>query len=85
MTWRETTQAYRHYYDTGLFYLTTAQYERLSHSVFGNCEWLMEFYIQHAEGGVASLCRKFPCQKFWGKVSRKIRMGFLMQRKQPSP
>jgi hypothetical protein len=84
MTWRETTQAYRQYYDTGLFYLSTAQYEKLSRSVFGNCEWPMEFYIKHAEGGVARICRKLPFQRFWGKISRELRMGFLVQRKQLS-
>jgi SAM-dependent methyltransferase len=84
MTWRETTQAYRQYYDTGLFYLTTAQYEKLSRSIFGNCEWPMEFYIKHAEGGVARICRKLPFQRFWGKISRELRMGFLVQRKQLS-
>lgn len=82
MTWRETTQAYRNYYDTGLFYLTTSQYNDLSNKFFGNYEWPMSFYIDHAEGGFASLCRKLPFRNFFGKLSREIRMGFLVQRKQ---
>jgi SAM-dependent methyltransferase len=84
MNWQETTQAYRQYYDTGLFYLTTAQYEKLSRAVFGNCEWPMEFYIKHADGGVARICRRLPLQRFWGKVLRELRMGFVVQRKQLS-
>ncbi|MGB9116597.1 class I SAM-dependent methyltransferase [Bradyrhizobium sp.] len=84
MNWRETTQAYRQYYDTGLFYLSTAQYEKLSTATFGNYEWPMEFYIDHAGGGVGRICRKLPFKKLLGKLSREIRMGFLVQRKNTS-
>ncbi len=44
MTWREAAQSYRTYYDTGLFYMSSAQYRKLSISVFGNCEWPMVLY-----------------------------------------
>lgn len=81
MTWREATRSYRKYYDTGLFYMTTAQYQMHSRRVFGNYEWPMEFYIAHAHGGLARLFRKLPFRKLWGWVSREFRMGLLVQRK----
>jgi len=59
----------------------SAEHARLSRAVFGNCEWPMEFYIAHAHGAFAGLCRKLPLRRFWGLVSREFRMGFLVQRK----
>ena len=79
--WRDTVKSYRDYYDTGVYYLSTREHERWSRLVFGNCEWPMEFYITHAEGGFARLCRKFPFRKLWGLISREFRMAFLLQRK----
>jgi SAM-dependent methyltransferase len=79
--WRETTNAYREFQANAVFYLTTRQHERLSRMVFGNCEWPMDFYITHAHGRFAQLCRRLPFRKLWGLVSREIRMGFLVQRK----
>src|SRR5262249_48932967 len=38
----------------------SAEHARLSRAVFGNCEWPMEFYIAHAHGAFAGLCRKLP-------------------------
>src|SRR5712691_3060774 len=79
--WRETTEAYREFQASAVFYLTTRQHERLSRKVFGNCEWPMDFYILHAQGRFAQLCRKLPFRTLWGIVSREVRMGFLVQRK----
>ena len=79
--WRQTVIVNRNYYDTGVYYLSTREHERWSRAVFGNCEWPMEFYISHADGGFARLCRKLPFRKFWGSVSREFRMAFLLQHK----
>jgi SAM-dependent methyltransferase len=81
LSWRETVHAYRDFYDNGVFYLSTREHERLSRSVFGNCEWPMTFYLKHGCGGFARLCRRLPLQKLWGLLSREFRMAFLVQRK----
>jgi SAM-dependent methyltransferase len=83
--WRETTEAYRKFQESSVFYLSARQHERLSRSVFESYEWPMEFYITHAQGGFARLCRKLPLRKLWGVVSREVRMAFLVQRKQQPP
>jgi SAM-dependent methyltransferase len=79
---REAVQACRDFYDNGVFYLSTRDHERLSRAVFGNCEWPMTFYISHAHGRFAQLCRKLPMRRLWGALSRECRMAFLLQRKQ---
>jgi SAM-dependent methyltransferase len=85
LRWREAVKACRDFYDNGVFYLSTGEHERLSRAVFGNCEWPMTFYITHAHGGFAQVCRKLPLRKLWGILSREFRMAFLVQRKQPAP
>jgi SAM-dependent methyltransferase len=82
--WRDAAKACRDFYDNGVFYLSTRQHERLSRAVFGNCEWPMTFYIAHGHGGVARLCRRLPFKRLCGVLSREFRMGFLLQRKQPT-
>jgi SAM-dependent methyltransferase len=82
---RAAVKACRDFYDNGVFYLGTRQHEGLSRAVFGNCEWPMTFYITHAHGGFAQICRKLPLRKLWGILSREFRMAFLVQRKQPTP
>jgi SAM-dependent methyltransferase len=79
--WRHVVAQCRAFYDHHVFYLSSAEHERLSRAVFGNCEWPMEFYIAHAHGAFAGLCRRLPLRKLWGLVSREFRMGFLVQRK----
>jgi SAM-dependent methyltransferase len=85
LRWREAVKACRDFYDNGVFYLSTRGHERLSRAVFGNCEWPMTFYITHAHGGFARMCRKLPLRKLWGILSREFRMAFLVQRKLPAP
>jgi len=80
--WRYTVKACRDFFDNGVIYLTSRQHERLSRQVFGNCEWPMEFYIEHGHGAFATLCRKLPMRRLWGVLSREFRMAFLLQRKQ---
>ena len=83
--WRETVATYRNYYDTSVIYLSTREHERHALNVFGNCEWPGAFYITHAQGRFAQLCRKLPIRPLWGLVSREIRMAFLLQRKTAVP
>ena len=80
--WRGAVKACKDYYDTGVYYLSTRQHERLSRAVFGSCEWPMEFYIAHGHGAFARLCRKLPMRRLWGILSREFRMAFLVHRKQ---
>jgi SAM-dependent methyltransferase len=81
LSWRAIVKVWRDYYDNYVFYLSTQEHERLSRSVFGNCEWPMTFYIMHAHGGFAGFCRMLPMRKLWGALSREFRMGFLIQRR----
>ncbi|MGH6891762.1 MAG: class I SAM-dependent methyltransferase [Dongiaceae bacterium] len=79
--WREAARMSENYYRTGLFYMSSGDHRRLSRAVFGNCDWPMEFYIAHAQGGMARLCRSLPLPELWGILSREFRMAFMMQRK----
>jgi SAM-dependent methyltransferase len=80
--WRQSVKACRDYYDNNVCYLSTREHERLSRTIFGNCEWPITFYIAHGHGGFAALARKLPMRKLWGLLSREFRMAFLLQRKQ---
>jgi hypothetical protein len=62
--WRQAVKACREFYDNGVLYQSSAEHERMSRAVFGNCEWPMEFYIAHAHGAFAGLCRKLPMRRF---------------------
>jgi SAM-dependent methyltransferase len=83
--WRESVKACRDYYDNNVYYLSAREHERLSRTVFGNCEWPMAFYIAHGHGRFAALSRKLPMRKLWGLLSRECRMAFLVQRKKTAP
>ena len=58
--WRHAVRACREFLDNEVFYLGTAEHERLSRMVFGNCEWPMEYYISYSHGAFAAMCRKLP-------------------------
>jgi hypothetical protein len=80
--WRHAVKACREFYENGVCYFSAGEHERMSRIVFGNCEWPMEFYITHALGAYAAICRKLPMRRIWGLLSREFRMAFLVQRKQ---
>jgi SAM-dependent methyltransferase len=82
--WRKTVEECRDFYDNRVIYLSSRQHERLAHTVFGNYEWPMEFYIVNGHGTFANVCRRLPMRRLWGLISREFRMAFLVQRKQPT-
>ena len=79
--WRTVVATNRAYYDSGLIYLTTAQYDELSRRHFAETRWPMEFYIANGYGTLSRVARHLPFRTFWGWVSREFRMAFLVQRK----
>lgn len=82
LSWRETAEANINYYGSSVIYLSTGEHSAISRRVFGNCEWPMEYYVTHASGRFARLCRRLPFRRFWGFVSREFRMAFMIQRKE---
>ena len=81
MTWREVLEANHTFAAEGLSYWTTGRYEQLAREVFGNVEWPMRFYIEHAHGGVAKTLRRLPLKNLTGALCRETRMAFLLTRK----
>lgn len=79
--WREVATLNASFCRTGLSYWTSADYEKLSSSVFGNYSWPMEHFLEFGDGGLAAIARKLPFRTLWGYVSRKTRMAFLMNQK----
>jgi SAM-dependent methyltransferase len=80
-SWKEVARLNADYCCNGISYWTGGAYERLALSVFGNFEWPMDHFIEHAGGGVARLARKLPFRPLWGRISREIRVALLLTRK----
>jgi SAM-dependent methyltransferase len=72
------------YCRNGLSYWSTRRYARLANAVFGNCEWPMDFYIEHADGGMARLARRALGRRLGELLSREFRMAFLLTRRLPA-
>lgn len=81
LDWREVTKLNAKYCKTGLNYITTSDYRRISIRTFSNCEFPDEFLVTHSYGGFARLFRKLPSKKLAGFLSRECRMGLILQRK----
>lgn len=81
LSWKETYMINKSYCKEGLCYRSTKYYESLSREVFGHFFWPMIFYINHANGGFCRLARNLPFKGFLGKISRDLRMGFLVTQK----
>lgn len=84
LSWREVLRLNDSYVRDGLCYRTTRQYGRVSDQRFGNHEWAMRFYIDHAPGGAAALARRMPLKGLSGVAIREFRNGLLVQRKAES-
>ncbi len=80
-SWKKTYEINKSYCEKNLCYRSTKYYEELSTEVFGNFSWPMLFYINQASGGFCRLARKLPLKSILGKISRELRMGFLVARK----
>jgi SAM-dependent methyltransferase len=80
-SWRAVAEMNFRYCREGLSYWSTRQYKELSLQVFGNCRWPMRFYLDHAHGGSARLFKQLPCKALSGRLSKEVRMGFMVQQK----
>lgn len=81
LSWREVTRLNVAYVRDGLCYRTTRDYAAVSDRTFGNHDWAMRFYIEHAPGGAAGLARRLPLKWLTGALIRELRNGLLVQRK----
>lgn len=84
MSWRQVTRLNVAYVRDGLCYRTTKFYGAVSDRIFGNHDWAMSFYIEHAPGGAAALARRLPLKRLTGSLIREFRNGLLVQRKTSS-
>ena len=80
MPWRAVLNANDSFMRDHCSYLSTKRHSEVSKQVFGNYEWPMRFYIEHAHGGVGRLGRRLPLHGLTGAMSREFRMAFLVQR-----
>ncbi|WP_200387687.1 class I SAM-dependent methyltransferase [Thiocapsa imhoffii] len=80
-SWRAVVDENARYEREGLAYWSTGDYRALSQRVFGHCEWPMDWYITHADGGFARLARRLPGRWLFGWLSREFRMAFLLHRR----
>lgn len=78
----ETVEANIKFCNTRMIYKTKSAYRRLSLKIFGNCEFPMRLYIDHASGGYAKLARRLPFKGFTEWLSSQIRMAIIVQRKE---
>jgi SAM-dependent methyltransferase len=79
--WREVTALNLAYVRDRICYRTSGEYGRLSDRIFGNHEWATDFYIEHAQGGAATLARLLPFRSVTGRIIREIRFSYLVQRR----
>jgi SAM-dependent methyltransferase len=81
LTAAETVKANLVFCETRMIYKTKRAYKRLSLKIFGNCEFPMRLYIDHAAGGYPKLARRLPFRGVTGWLSAQIRMAVIVQRK----
>jgi SAM-dependent methyltransferase len=81
MSWREVADANAEFVKRGLSYWTHANLRRSVKRIFGNCEFPNRYYILHAPGGVARLCRRLPFKSLTGWASGQFRIGLLHAKK----
>jgi len=62
-------------------YLTNRRHRRLGESVFGNHQSLMDFYIEHGQGGFARLARRLPLRPISAWIGATFRMNMVFQQK----
>jgi SAM-dependent methyltransferase len=78
---KDVLQAYINLCNTGIIYIPTRRYKKISIDIFGNYGSLMDFYINHANGGLANLARKLHLYHFGAWVSSNFRMYCFYQKK----
>jgi hypothetical protein len=67
-----------------LCYLSHKKHEELSKSIFGNCKYSMNYYLQNAYGGAAWLYRQSPFKKPVAWLFKHTRIALMVQRKVPA-
>ena len=77
MDWQEVAKMNAEFVATGLSYWTHRRLRRSVKDVFGNCQFPNAYYILHAPGGVARLCRHLPFKRVTGWLSSRCRTGLL--------
>lgn len=77
----EVAELNRKFVKTGISYLSTSTWSRISMDVFGNVRWPMRFYLSRAHGGVAKVWRLSPAKGLVELLSRELRMAFMVQKK----
>ncbi len=82
MSWKQAYFRNEQYCKQGLCYKNSKYYEELSMSVFKNFSWPMNFYVNHAKGGLNDILRKLPFKSILGALSKEFRMGFLVTQKE---
>ena len=83
--WRHVADLNAEFVATGLSYWTHGRLQRSVKRVFGNCQFPNKYYILHAPGGVASVCRKLPFKSLTGWASGHFRIGLLFAKKELAP
>jgi SAM-dependent methyltransferase len=79
LSWREVTEANRHYCETGVSYRTNSFLHEVSIEVFGNCGWPMRYFLSKGDGQVARLYRRLPLKGLIAWMSKHTRMACLVQ------
>ena len=79
--WRTAVEQNMQSMKTDMTYWSSAAYERLLNEVFGNCEWPMRYFLDHAHGGYARLFRHIPPGWIWEWIGRETRTSFFVSRK----
>jgi SAM-dependent methyltransferase len=82
--WREVARLNYEYCQRGLSYWSHGELIRLSKEVFGNYSCPMDYFIEHSDGGAAALCRKLPFRPLTSWLVSRLRMFFIVSRKQPA-
>jgi SAM-dependent methyltransferase len=81
MSWKEAAETNAQYVKRGLSYWTHGSLKRRVQRIFGNCQFPNDYYILHAPGGAAGLCRKLPFKNLSAWAIGRFRTGLLYAKK----
>jgi SAM-dependent methyltransferase len=81
MGWREVADVNAEYVKRGLSYCNHRGLERSVKRIFGNCEFPNRYYVSHAPGKAAALCRMLPFKSFTAWAIGRFHTGLLYAEK----
>ncbi len=81
MPWRQVANLNSEFVRRGVSYWTHDRLRRSVRQVFGNCQFPNKYYVLHAPGGVAKVCRNFPFKSISGWAIGRFRFGMLYAKK----